>query len=192
MGRTLPPLALPLSAMAWMAVRWDRIPPRFATHFGSGNVPNGWTTRTPLHVFGLPIFAEGLTALLVGLMFVTWVGSGRRAGRKPVERIPIAVEYLVSVVFTMVGLLPVMQLPVWPLAIAIPLSAIAVIVYVAKVRSEADDAAEEAIPQDAMFVPSPFGNGYTLNFSNRWSFVFLLGLFGGIGLLTGFLLWSLR
>ena len=61
----IPPLLIPLAAMAWIATSWDRIPLRYATHFGSGGRPDGWTTRTPLHVFGILIFAEGLAALLV-------------------------------------------------------------------------------------------------------------------------------
>lgn len=34
---------------------WERLPERIATHFGAGNIPNGWSSREFV-VFGLPIF----------------------------------------------------------------------------------------------------------------------------------------
>jgi uncharacterized membrane protein len=192
MGWTLPPLAIPLITMAWMAAAWDRIPLRFVTHYGPGNVPDRWQTRTPLHVFGLPIFAEGLAALIAALVYVTWVGSGKRAGRSPMEKIPVAAEYLVSLVFSAVGLLTVLQLPVWPVGLAAPVTVIGVLVYVAKVNSEAEEVEEATPAGEPLFVHSPYGRGYVLNFSNRWAGRFLLGLFGGIGILTAFLVWSMQ
>ncbi len=52
-----PPPIIPLSGIAWHAMHWDRIPRRFG---------HPLTTRTPLHGFGLLIFAAGLAMLLVG------------------------------------------------------------------------------------------------------------------------------
>src|ERR1019366_7975760 len=92
------PLLIPLAAMAWIATNWDRIPLRYATHFGSGGRPDGWATRPPLHVFGILIFAEGLAALLVALVLGIWWGSRRSAVRSPMEKIPLVVAYPLSVV----------------------------------------------------------------------------------------------
>jgi uncharacterized membrane protein len=190
----IPPLLIPLAAVAWIATHWDRIPLRYATHFGADGRPDGWTTRTSLHVYGVPIFAEGLAGLLVALVVCTWYGSRRPAAASPMEKIPLAVAYLLSVVFTAVGLAPVAQVPVWPLAAASPLLALAMIVYAVRAQGQPDDAGAAAPdPQEpALFVRARVGYSYTLNMANRWSYAFVIGLFGGIALLTGFLIWSQR
>jgi hypothetical protein len=97
----LPPL-IPLAGIAWLAARWDRIPLRFG---------NPLMTRTPLHVFRLLIFAEGLGALMVGLTLATWYGSRRPASLSPMEKIPLAGSYLLSVAFTALGLATVGEYP---------------------------------------------------------------------------------
>ena len=205
LGWAIPPLLLPLAVMAWICSNWDRIPPRYAVHFGPGNRPDRWQTRTPLHVFGFPIFAEGLVTLLLVLMLCTWYGSRRSDSRPPVEKIMLGVMYLMSVVFTVVGLMPVVQLPAWPLAVVIPIAAIGLIVYIAS-QAGLPDAPTRETPQECwsvggiyynpqdpdLFVPARWGTGYTLNMANRWAYVFMTTLLLGIVVLVGFLLWSLR
>lgn len=201
----VPPLLAPLAAMMWMAIRWDRIPLRYATHSGPGNRPDGWTTRTPLHVFGMPIFAEGLLVLLAVVMLWTWYCSQRPRTSSPVEKILLAVLYLLSLVFTLAGVLPVAGLPEWPLMVVLPLAAIALIVYVARQNSAPDDTVDDTPnecwslggiyynPRDpALFVRARFGAGYTVNMANRRAYAFIIGLPCGIGVLIAFLLWSQR
>ena len=46
---------------------WDRLPDQIATHFGQGNVPDGWSSK-PMAVFGLPLI---LVALHLFCIFIT-------------------------------------------------------------------------------------------------------------------------
>ena len=167
--------------------------------------PTGWTTRTPLHVFGFEIFAEGLAALLVGLAVGIWYGSRRPSASSPMEKIPLAMAYLMSLIFTAVGLVPVMQLPIWLLATVIPTLVLGTIVYVVRAQGNAGGAAKDTPaecwtmgcfynnPKDpSLFVPAQMGNGYTFNMANPWGRRLIAGLFLGIGLLTAFLIWSLQ
>jgi uncharacterized membrane protein len=206
----IPPLLTPLGAMAWMGMRWDRIPLRYATRFGPGGRPNGWQTRTPLHVYGPLIFAEGLVALILALALTTWYGSRwygsrRSASRSPMDTIPLAVMYLLGLVFSGVGLTPVAQIPPWTVVLLVPLLVLGVVVYVVRQNSQPDESIDDTPnqcwslsgnyrnPQDpALFVRARMGTGYTLNLGNPWSYRFVIGLFAGIGVLTGFLIWSQR
>jgi len=201
----IPPLAGPLGVMAWIHMRWDRIPLRYATHFGPGNRANGWTTRTPLHVYGPLIFAEGLVALMLALALMTWYGSRRSGGRSPMDTILLAAMYLLSLVFTGLGLTPVAQIPPWTVAMLVPVAALGLLVYVVSKGFEPDDSVDDTPkecwslggiyrnPRDpSIFVRARVGTGYTLNMGNRWSYGFMIGLLAGVAALGGFLLWSQR
>ena len=48
-------------------ILWNRLPDEIATHFGSGNVANGWSSK-PFTVFGIPGI---MLALELVLYFVT-------------------------------------------------------------------------------------------------------------------------
>ncbi len=43
---------------------WNRLPEQVATHFGMGNVPNGWSSR-PFAVFGIPLMLLAIHLLCV-------------------------------------------------------------------------------------------------------------------------------
>jgi uncharacterized membrane protein len=191
--------------MAWMAINWNRIPLRYAISFGSNGRVTAWTTRTPLHVFGFPVFAEGLAALLVGLALGIWYGSRRPSSGSFMEKAPLAMAYLMSLIFTATGLVPVMQLPIWLLVVIIPPLVLGTIVYVIYAQAKADNTAVETPaecwtlglfyrnPKDpSLFVPAKMGNGYSFNMANPWSGRLLAGLFLGIGLLIAFLVLSLQ
>ena len=45
-------------------VLWDRLPDTIATHFGSDNTPNGWSSKT-FTVFGIPLLMLGAHFLCV-------------------------------------------------------------------------------------------------------------------------------
>lgn len=192
---TIPPVVLPLAAIAWIAAHWDEIPPRFG---------NPLTDRTPLHVFAFPIFAAGMAALMVALALCTWYGSQRPSASSPMQKIPVAMAYLLSVVFTAIGLTPVVQVPIWLIAALIPLLALGTIVYVIRAQAQAgappkDTPAEcwtlgniYRNPEDpSLWVPARVGYGYAFNMANPWARRILFGLFGGIGVLVAFLIWAL-
>jgi hypothetical protein len=192
----IPPLVIPLTGIAWLAMDWNRIPLRFG---------NPLITRTLLHVFGFPIFAEGLAALLVGMMLAIWYGSRRPGSLSPLEKVPLAMAYLLSTVFTAVGLIPVVHIPAWPIAVAVPVAALATIVYVVKSQSDADDVPDTTPdecwslggsyynPKDpSLFVRARMGYGYTFNMAHLWAYRIIIGFIGGIALLIGFLILALR
>ena len=191
----IPPLLIPLAGIAWLILRWNDIPLRFG---------HPLVIRTPLHVFGFVIFAEGLATLLVGMVLAIWYGSRRPAFQSPIEKIPLALAYLLSLVFTAVGLTPVANIPAWLVAAFVPLAALATIVYVVKGQGEADGVPDTTPdecwnfagvyrnPNDpSLFVRAHVGYGYTFNMANRWSYGIVIGMFVGVGLLVGFLIWSM-
>ena len=161
--------------------------------------------RTPLHVFGLPIFAEGLAAVLVGMVLAMWYGSRRPAAQSPMEKVPLAMAYLLSIVFTAAGLSPVANIPAWLVAAFVPLAALTAIVYVVRHLGDPDDAPDTTPdecwsfagvyrnPNDpSLFVRARVGYGYTFNMANPWAYRIMLGFFAGVALLVGFLIWALR
>jgi len=191
-----PPLLIPLSGIAWLIIRWNDIPLRFG---------HPLVTRTPLHVFGFVIFAEGLAALLVGMVLAVWYGSNRPAAQSAMEKVPLALAYLLSVIFTAVGLAPVAEIPPWLIAAFVPLAALATVVYAVKGQAGADDV-PDTTPDDcwsfagvyrnpndpSLFVRARVGYGYTFNMANRWAYRIMIGFFAGIALLVGFLIWALQ
>lgn len=199
-GRAIPPLLPPLAAMAWVAADWDRI----AYRFGPGGEAL-WNARTPRRAFSLLLFGEGLVVLLLALMLISWYGSRKSMSRSPVEKILLAVTYMISLVLTAVGLVQTARVPAWPLAVVIPLATLGLMIYVIRQQAQPGEATDETPnecwslggiyynPADpALFVRSRLGTGFTLNMANRWSCWFQTGLLAGTALLAGFLWWSMR
>ncbi len=108
------------------------------------------------------------------------------------EKAPLAMAYLMSLIFTATGLVPVMQLPIWLLVIMIPPLALGTIVYMIYSQAKARQTAVETSADSSIFVPAKIGKGYSFNMANPWSRRLLAGLFLGIGLLIAFLVWSMQ
>lgn len=72
---------------AYIALNWDNIPQRFATHFNGSGVADGWTEKGPGVFFG-QFMAAGLLTLGVTLSYFTAHKSAVRgaAGTKDVAR----------------------------------------------------------------------------------------------------------
>ncbi len=202
---TLPPLAAPLAAMAWLRAHWDAIPARWVVHYGRGNRPNGWATRTPLHVMGPLIFAGGLSVLLLVVALATYYGTRKTARSASMTGVFLTVMYLMSFIFTAVGLAPLVQVPLWPVMVLAPLVSIGLLIYVFRKNAGPVDQPDETPaecwslggiynnPRDpALFVAKREGFGSTLNFGNPWAKMFLIGLIGGVAVLMGFLFWAER
>ena len=51
---------------------WNRMPDTIATHFGTNNVPNGWSSKT-MAVIGIPLFP---------LFSLFLIRSGRTSARR--------------------------------------------------------------------------------------------------------------
>jgi uncharacterized membrane protein len=121
------------------------------------------------------------------------------------EKIPLAMAYVLSIVFTATGLSPVANIPAWLVGAFVPLAALAAIVYVVRHLGDQDDVPDTTPdecwsfagvyrnPNDpSLFVRARVGYGYTLNMANPWSYRIMIGFFAGIALLVGFLIWALR
>jgi uncharacterized membrane protein len=199
----LPPLAAPLAAMAWLRANWYRIPARWVSHRDLTNRPNGWTTRTPLHVMGPLIFCEGLLALMLVLALITYYGMRKTSRNSAMSGVFLGLMYLMSLIFTGVGIAPLVDFPVVPVVILAPLFSIGFLIYISRKNAEPVDQTDDTPaecwslggiynnPRDpALFVAKRDGFGNTLNFGNPRAILFLAGLLGGIGALTAFLIWA--
>ncbi|HUB80890.1 MAG TPA: DUF5808 domain-containing protein [Bryobacteraceae bacterium] len=192
----IPPLLIPLAGITLLSIFWDRIPP----HFG-----HPLMARTPLHVFGFAIFAEGLAVLMVLTVLTIWYGSGRPAAVSPGLKVPLAVAYMESLIFTAVSLSQLSYFPPWSIAATVPLAVLALIVYLLRSMSE-PDGGSVATPDEcwslsgiyynpkdsALFVRARVGYGYTFNMANPWARRIMIGFISGIVVLIGFLIWSLQ
>ena len=192
----IPPLLAPLACMAWIGIHWNRIPPSFASHFNGSGQADGWTTRTPLHLFGFPIFAEGLILLLLTILAANWYGSRQAQKDRSFARIFLAMSYLLATVFSLIGLTPVIHLPVWLMAVFVPMGALAIIAFVVRSLQGELENPPDVEPEDPssppLFVPKELGVGYTLNMAHPWAWRLLSAAIGWLVLLIGFLWWSMR
>ncbi|QGU06797.1 hypothetical protein COCCU_04245 [Corynebacterium occultum] len=69
-------LALFLGGSVYLLARWEEIPQRFATHFGSGLEADAWSEKSLFTVLMMPLVAGGI-ALLFLLIEVTLVATIR-------------------------------------------------------------------------------------------------------------------
>jgi uncharacterized membrane protein len=189
------PYAALLATAAYLRARWDEIPARFPVHWGMHGEPNGWSEKTVRGVYGPLLFGAGLCFLMLMLELGTWYGSRPSRMRKPMLAILISATYIMTYAFTMVALLPLYR--VGPAALMVPIFAyvIAVVAWSFKLNAEneGEDTPDECWtgagiyynPKDpAIFVQKRIGVGYTINFGNHRSWLYL-GLFaaGIIGLI---------
>jgi uncharacterized membrane protein len=54
------PFAMLAAAAGWLSSRWDDLPERWVIHWGPGGVPNGYTAKTYVGVFGPLLLAAAL------------------------------------------------------------------------------------------------------------------------------------
>jgi uncharacterized membrane protein len=201
----IPPFLLPLAGAADIHAHWSEIPARFATHYGMDGRPDGWTTRTPLHLYGMFLFAAGLLLWLLLSGIVGYFGARRSPGRRTMLGIMISMMYLMGTVFTGVGILPVRHFPPWML-IAITPAYVAGLLFWIYRKGSSPAPPSESTPDEcwtlgdiynnpndpALFVPKRMGHGYTINFGNPRGKWVIAGLVGGIGLLIAFMFWMMR
>ena len=182
----LPPI-LPLAAFLWLC-------------FGHPAV-----TARSHHLYGFLIFGAGLSALITGMMTAIWYGSQRSMVSELIAKMAIAIASVLSVIFTAIGLSGALRITPWWIPAGIPIAAIGLVIFLARKQSELEQTAGPTPdecwslngiyynPSDpSLFVPARVGYGMTLNMGHRWARRILFGFFGGIALLAGFLVWSLR
>jgi len=185
------PFLFPLATALYLRSRWDEIPARFPIHWGLHGEPNGWATKTVRGVYGPLAFAGGLMLLILVLALAMYYGSRRGPIRKPVLAMLIAVEYLLGLVFSSVGLMPLVHIPAAVFLVPFVLFLGVVIVWSYRVgtRTPGEATPDECWtlgsiyynPRDpAIFVQKRIGVGYTFNFGNRIAWVILAAFIGGV------------
>ena len=201
----LPPFAFPLAAALYLQAHWDQIPERFPIHWGANGQPNGWAHRTAGGVYGPLLFAAGLMLLMLLLGLAMYYGSRHSPQMLAVLKILIGVTYFLGLLFTIVGLMPLLNVPPAILLVVGAVFVIALLVY--SVKCAANPALPtEATPDEcwtlgsvyynprdpAMFVQKRIGFGYTFNFGHRLSWLILGGFLAGVAGLVVFLLGALK
>ena len=200
----LSPFALLVVTAAYVAAHWNRIPDRFPVHWGVNGMPNGWSTRTTLGVYGPLCFGAGLVAMISLLAYAithaarrlpaSGGGDGKADHPQRMALVLLGVELFVAAMLSLVALLPWMGSPgVTPMVITAVGILIAVI-FLSRWQSQGiSNSAASLQPGDstpdscwklglfyfnpddpALFVEKRVGIGYTINFARGAAWVVLV------------------
>lgn len=208
-------LAVLAAAAAVLLALWDRIPPRWVTHWGPDGIPDAWARRTARGVF-LPLGLGALVCLFLEAIALAAprLGRHRASASAPVVAALLSgflrrVEVGLAIVFAALSVaLPLLRPRApGPLAAAVIGITAATLYYAVLrlVRATRDLRAAGHLtglegwngfvyrnPADPrLFVPNPLGLGQTLNFAHRRAYALLaLLLLPAIALLTLLLWWG--
>lgn len=207
----LGPFAVLLAVAVYLRVHWSQIPERFPVHWGMDGRPNGWSARTPMGVYG-PLLAgmgiiSGIALMTYGVLHharVVRVPGSQRPRYDFAHRIGfllVAVECLLAIVFSLVGLLPltgnagaapVLMVTIVMLAVVFPLAG-----WVNRGRAQEVSVTPPAgsswgdgtqdrywklgmfyynLDDSALFVEQRFGVGYTINFAHPFAWVLMAAM----------------
>jgi uncharacterized membrane protein len=196
-----PPFVLPVAAMLYLRNHWEQIPERYAVHFGANGEPNRWVNKSARAVYAPLWFAEGMMLLMLLLGAAMLLGSRKGVQRAGLPQVLVAVIYLMSAIFSMIGIGPLVSVP--PLAIigTVAVFVVGLLIYSLHKLSKtpAESTPDECWtlggiynnPDDpALFVQKRIGYGFTINFGNKWSWAVIGGFFMGVGALTAYLIWA--
>lgn len=200
----LMPFAILLVTSLYVSAHWNEIPDRFPVHWGINGMPNGWSTRTPLGVYGPLFFGAGLVALI---SLVTYgvshaarrIPAGPNGAEKidPAHRIALVltgVEFFIAAMFALVGLLPLTGSPGAAPIVILAVGVMVCIIPLAKWQRRGfstpgsvlhpGDGTPDACwklglfyfnPDDAaLFVEKRIGIGYTINFARGPAWIILV------------------
>jgi uncharacterized membrane protein len=189
----MPAFVLPVGAAIYLRARWYEIPERFPVHWNAVGVADRWTDKTPHGVYMPLLFAAALMLFILLLGLGMFYGARRGPQRIAVLKILLAMIYFEGLVFTWVGLMPVLQLPVAWLIGGSLVFTLTVVWWCYRLATDPQMPAEStpdecwrlgAIyfnPADpAVFVQKRIGFGYTFNFGNRMSWILLAGFAAGL------------
>jgi uncharacterized membrane protein len=179
----LPAFALPVAAAGWLRARWDEIPARFPIHWNAAGQADRWAVKTPHAVYVPLLYGCGMMLFLLFMALAVFYGSRRSAARVAVLKLLLAAVWLMGIVFTGIGIMPVAHVsPLWFL-IPVPVFVVFALVWSLRLaRLPADPTPDSAWilgsiyynPQDAaIFVQKRIGFGYTFNFGNPMALVIL-------------------
>jgi uncharacterized membrane protein len=197
----LAPLTLLLLLALYARSHWDQIPDRFPVHFGFHG-PDRWVTRSPRAVYGLIVLNGLLCGLMLMTRYGLRHGSRRVAidgapaqaearFRRIITWLLVAAEYLMVMLTWAI----LFSSPQGVFVFGIGMLVLTVVLVFVLMRmgqggsrlapgSPGGDRTPDACwkwgmfyvnPSDpALFVEKRFGIGYTVNFGNRWSWIFLV------------------
>lgn len=201
-----PPLLLLAATALYLHANWNHIPEAFPVHFDLNGNPNGWSHRTIPGVFGV-LLIGALTIVFITALYIVMDLGSRHTTRRSVMLTALAAPcYLIAVLMSLAGLLPVIHSPAWVLLALILGFFITYVLLMARALSRPSGRPGEVTPDrcwhgtfyynpddPALFVEARMGGfGYTANFARPLSWVltalmvlFPLGLFLLIGKLVG-------
>jgi uncharacterized membrane protein len=191
------PFAVLGAAAAYLSLRWDAIPQKWAIHWDLSGRPNGWAERTPMGVYGLLAAATGVviymeiaTALATRKRSDVAAEPVRAASRSMIRGLTFATSLLLAFLAVDLPLGPRLS----PLAIAgLTLVVIGIPLAIGGVRlSRARREARRLgyseslegyhglyysnVNDGRLWVPKRIGVGWTVNFAHplAWPTMFLL------------------
>jgi uncharacterized membrane protein len=196
----LAPLALLFLLALYARSHWDQIPDRFPVHFGFHG-PDHWVKGSPRAVYGLIVLNGLLCGLMLMTRYGLRYGSRRVAidgasaqaearFRRIITWLLVAVEYpMVMLTWAILFSNPQMAVV---FGIGMLVLTVVLVFVLMRMGQGGNRLAPGGPPGDrtpdaswkwgmfynnpndpALFVEKRFGVGYTLNFGNRWSWIFL-------------------
>ncbi|HWP42543.1 MAG TPA: DUF5808 domain-containing protein [Blastocatellia bacterium] len=202
------PFAILFLAAVILLLFWDSIPERWVTHWAFDGRPDGWTSKSPLGVF-LPLAVGALLcvfleALARSIANRTTAGEGFNLSEEAVAVMAEATAYLLRLTnVSMASLMAVVAValplyqprsPMFVVVCAILFVALPIVPGLARYRRDFRALKERGLlggaegwngffysnPRDSrLWVPKPFGYGYTINFAHPWAwpmFLFILAV----------------
>lgn len=187
--RFLPPLAIPCAASLDVYMHWLQIPERYAVHWAHDGTANGWATKTFAGLYGPPLFGALIIVFLAGLSLSILHGS--RRGSPTSTAISLCTLFAYTAAFCS-SLLPFISLhPPLPFAVFSPLFAALIVLFLLMLgrvfyrmfKTANEPGADDYTPPEywrggmiyynpddpAIYVQTPVGGFYSLNFGNRES-----------------------
>lgn len=115
------PFAILAATAAYLQFRWNDIPARFPVHWAVDGEPNGWSTSTPIGVFG-PLLLGFVVLLVVLASSYASRRLGHHAPSTPLGVVAhdlsyrmsvflLVLEFFLAIIFSLVGLLPLTGSP---------------------------------------------------------------------------------
>jgi uncharacterized membrane protein len=116
------PFAILGAAAIYLRAHWDQIPEIFPVHWGIDGQPNGWSSRTPMGVYGPLIIGgaivAGLSLITYGVLFEARVvrvpGAAPSHGRDFPHQVGYflsGMEYFLVIVLSFVAMMPLLGPP---------------------------------------------------------------------------------
>ncbi len=182
----IPPFAFPAAAALYLRSHWKEIPARVPVHWNF-NGPDRWADKSVQSVYGTLLLAEGIMLLILLLTLGMFYGARRGPQRKAILEIIVAAIYLMSCIFSLLGVQTVFGFAPWWIFVPVAGFLLFAIPWTYRLVHELPG---EQTPDEcwywgqvyvnrqdpAIFVQRRVGFGYTFNLGNPWAWI-ILGVF---------------